>query len=166
MIKTKEYQLTPKELFAVSFRYALKKTLIAYGLLFIIFQGIVFSMLDFSTQKYFDSIWLYLFYGFAYFGVITAITSFVRYRNLYSPKNKIYFRPIYYEIDEKFIKGVRDSGSSGSFSWDDVFSCKKMKDRYLMLVSKNAAIHLPFTIFKSQKDLQKFEEILRSKKLS
>ncbi len=163
MIKTKEIQLTPKSLFLFWIQYHYQKMLAVCFAIFVAAQLIIIGI--YGLEIYQKGMVLFMAIVFGYMVLILIITVLKGYFVYYSPKNKIFYEPVLTEIDETVIKSIRKNGVTNSFAWTDVIKVKKWHDRYLLFVAKNSVLHLPFEVFKTKKDREEFENLLKSKNI-
>ncbi len=81
------------------------------------------------------------------------------------PQNKPMFEKMSYEIDNRFILMKLNAKQGMQMPWDQIKKGEKLKDAYLLTISKAQFIHLPFSIFNSDNDLRFTEALLKRKKL-
>jgi|LauGreDrversion4_2_1035121.scaffolds.fasta_scaffold593322_1 hypothetical protein len=76
---------------------------------------------------------------------------------------KMFFYKMSYQIDGKQVLLMVDAKHGMPLEWKNIKNVYKLKDAYLLSLSKAQFIYLPFEIFKSEADLRLTETIMKRK---
>lgn len=146
MIKTKKFKLTNKEYLQIILRnYLGRRKWVIILFIFFLLLGIVQG-----------NLFLILFPP-----IFTIILVTTYWQHAYSPKNKIFFKERYLEIDDDFLIGYLDDGTIDKINLDNIISFKKGKDCFLLYISKGQFLYTPFTCFEKDSDIQALEKIIK-----
>jgi len=157
IIKSKEYQVTKKELYKIGAVNYFKKILIFALIYFVIFGAAIFFGL--VNMGWLITVILIFFVAMPLFVAI----SLLFYVN--SKENKIFFKKRYFEIENNFLINHLDDGSSGRINIDNIIKVIKTAKYYLLYVSAIQFHYLPKSAFLSAEDIEKFDTLLKEKKL-
>lgn len=158
-VKTKKYQLNTKTYIKLGMRNMLKQ----HWWFWFIPAGIIILNIVLNLTVY-KNIWIYfmaplvallywLFWAIQFMGVTQL------------PQNKVMFEKFVYEIDSRFVLMKVNTKEGMQINWNMITKAEKLKDAYLLTMSKAQFIHLPFKIFTSENDIKFVEMILRRKEL-
>lgn len=156
-IKSNEYQLTKKRLFQTYMDINLKRLGIFAFIYVILFGAAVF----FRLLNIYWFIFVIVF--FAVFLPFLLILSILFYIN--SKANKIFYKKKRFEIDDDFITTYAEDGSLGKNKLDSIIKVVGTRKYYMLQISQAMFLYLPKSAFLSQEDINRFESLLRSKKL-
>ncbi|MBD2299288.1 YcxB family protein [Nostoc sp. FACHB-87] len=155
-IKTKSFQITPKELGAlltVDYYRRMKFFFILFAILLVI--NIVVSVL----QNRFDW-WLIYFVGLGAYFVSLPLFFQPRKRN-----STLNFQNRYCEIDENFFAMFYEDGSIVKLNYSHFMQVITKADYYFLYMTKAQFHYLPVAAFESEKDIHRFDLFLQSKQL-
>ena len=76
---------------------------------------------------------------------------------------KMFFYKMSYQIDGKQVLLMVDAKHGMPLEWKNIKNVYKLKDAYLLSLSKAQFIYLPFEIFKTDADLKLTETIMKRK---
>jgi hypothetical protein len=76
----------------------------------------------------------------------------------YCKQNAIFFKERYYELDGEFLTGFIDDGSTARVNLSNVINLIRRKEYFLLYISKDQFVYLPFDCFKSEVDVDNFEK--------
>ncbi|BBD60855.1 hypothetical protein NIES2109_36550 [Nostoc sp. HK-01] len=155
-IKTKTFQITPKELrslLTVDYYRRMKITFILLAVLLLI--NIIFSVL----QNRFDW-WLIYFVALMAYFVSLPLFFQVQKRN-----STLNFQNRYCEIDENFFAVFYEDGSIVKLNYSHFIQVTKKADYYFLYMTKGQFHYLPVAAFESEKDIHRFDLFLQSKQL-
>jgi hypothetical protein len=153
MIKTKRFQYTPKELFAILIMRYLKKRWWLFA--WILLLGIVLILMD-SHDSF-----SYFFIGFAIVFPVLLVIQFWRYVN--SKSNRLLLLERYYEIDNDKINGIIDNDTHSTIKLDHFIKVEFIRNTYLLFIAKNQFVYIPVDSFESGDDKKWFETEIISK---
>jgi hypothetical protein len=163
MIKTKEIKLTPQLLLQIWYKGSYKKLILLALSLALLLHVIYFFIV--GLQTYMDTIWGVIFICCLY-AILVLFLRYLRVRSFYfSKKNKIFYTPYHLEIDKQFIQKFKQDGTLDKLNWDNIVKVKKVGKNYITYFSKLNIIVIPMQAFSKEQDLEKFEEILKTRKL-
>lgn len=164
MIQTNEIYTTPTMYFRYSLRFSIKKKLILLPCYFLLLN--IINVFMFGLQDYLRAFWVVaLPINLLTCGVILLFHLLSMLVASYLKPYKMYQRPYHYEIDEKFIKIIREGGPNGSFTWDGILRVIKTKKYYLLPVTTRNMMIVPLDAFKTPSDLEHFNRMLHDKNL-
>ncbi|MCC5634676.1 YcxB family protein [Nostoc sp. CHAB 5844] len=155
-IKTKTFQITPKQLrvlLTVDYYRRMKNTFIILSVLLVI--NIIFSVL----QNRFDW-WLIYFLGLIAY--LVSLPLLFRVQKLSSTLN---FQNRYCEIDENFFAVFYEDGSIIKLNYSHFIKVIKKADYYFLYITKAQFHYLPVAAFESEKDIHRFDLFLQGKQL-
>jgi YcxB-like protein len=156
LIKTKQFQISPKELrgiIAVDYYKRMKLFLILFSVLAAI--NIIVSII----QQRFDW-WLVYFLGLiAYF---LSVPYWLRLQGRTSALN---FQSRYCEMDENFITIFFEDGSISKLRYEHFTKVVKKGEFYFLYMTKTQFHYLPIAAFESEKDMHRFDLFLEGKQL-
>jgi hypothetical protein len=153
MITTNKTQLTSREYFEIILTVYFKKKwwLIAW-------IWIAASVMYYSDTR--DSFGNFLMILFTIYPFI-VVFQYWRYAN--SKVNKIFLLERLYEIYEDKIIGVLSDGTDSTIMIDKFIKVIRLKNTYLLYMSKNQFIYISKNCFKSEQDKDWFEKKVISK---
>jgi hypothetical protein len=149
-IRTKEFTLSKKDCFLIiTINYFKSRwwlvTLLLLVLLYSTIPHLRFLLVFASVAYLFWTIvWFWLFVN--------------------SKKNKIFFKKIYYEIDDEFITGYIEDSSLSKIKLSNIVKVVKTKKYYLLYISQIQFIYVPLNIFTSENDVNNFNLLLAQSK--
>ena len=151
MIQTEKFILTSSKYFQIMLRNYFRRmiwlwSILILFLLFGIFIGDIDIILFVIPLALFLLIFIVLF----------------SWHYAYSKRNNIFFRERYYDIDEDFITGYLDEGTTSKINIKSIINLRKTKEYFLLYISKAQYFYLPFSCFKSEADLIEFEKLIKS----
>ncbi len=79
------------------------------------------------------------------------------WKNVSSAKNKMWRIERYYEIFDDKINVIMDEDASSSIKINHFIKVVVIRQTYLLFISKNQYIYIPFSLFKSNEDREWFE---------
>ena len=97
------------------------------------------------------------------FTIYPFIVVFQYWRYANSKDNKIYLLERHYEIYEDKIIGVLSDGTDSTIMIDKFIKVIRLKNTYLLYMSKIQFIYIPKNCFKSEQDKDWFEKEVISK---
>jgi hypothetical protein len=80
--------------------------------------------------------------------------------------NKALFKKKFYEIDDTFIVGYGSDGEMSKVPFSHVIRILEAPGYYLLFVSKDSFLYIPFEAFYTTEDRNSFKALLESKQLS
>jgi hypothetical protein len=153
LIKTKEFQFPKSLYFMILFKSSLTKSWWIVALLA--------SMAVYQGVKGFSKSLLLL--G----GLAMVFPSYLVIRcwvHASSKKNRLFFKERSFEIDYQFLISRFPDGTENKIKLDTIIGVRKKKKAYHLFISKRQFIYLPYSAFYSDKDINYFESILRTRK--
>ncbi|HEX2953726.1 MAG TPA: YcxB family protein [Bacillota bacterium] len=112
-----------------------------------------------STQK--NSLGaLWLAFPAAYFGYILLRC----WMHANAKKNQLFFGKRHFEVDEKFIYCRFSEGTVNKIVINDIARVVKNRQFYRLFLNKKQFVYLPVNAFKTTGDMQRFDEMLKSRK--
>ncbi|WP_242045677.1 MULTISPECIES: YcxB family protein [unclassified Calothrix] len=156
LIKTKQFQISPKELrgiIAVDYYKRMKLFLILFSVLAVI--NIIVSIIQ---QQF--SWWLLYFFGFLAY--ILSVPYWLRLEGRTSALN---FQNRYCEMDENFIAIFFEDGSITKLRYEHFIKVVKKGEFYFLYITKAQFHYLPIAAFESEKDMHRFDLFLEGKQL-
>lgn len=151
MIQTERFNLTSSKYFQIMLRNNIRRMVWVWSILILfLFFGIFIGDMDIILTL----ILMPLF--FLFFIIIFC------WHCAYSKKSNILLREIYYDIDEDFITGYLDEGTTSKINIKSIINMRKTKEYFLLYIAKAQSIYLPFSCFKSEADLIEFEKLIKS----
>lgn len=103
-----------------------------------------------------------VYMGFVSIGIGVAIFLFGRWRFLSAlKKNPAFQSSRVFTLYANRLEVEDDSGSRGVFSFTDIASVRALKSDYRIRLKSRAVFWLPMSAFKSEADMDEFEETLR-----
>lgn len=140
------------------------------------------------ARNYFKKrLWFYtLIYGFGVFLVISNVILRTKLKpsNLFfiifillmpiyyllwfwrhsgSKGNEIFYRERVFTITDDFLEATLDDGSIDKIRWQNILYYKKIKEGYLLYISKQQFIYISKSIFKNENEFKKFEIFISSR---
>lgn len=85
------------------------------------------------------------------------------WRHSGSKGNEIFYRERVFTITDEFLKATLDDSSIDKIRWQNILYYKKIKEGYLLYISKQQFIYIPNSIFKSENEFKEFEVYISSK---
>lgn len=160
LIKTKKYELDPKTYRRLGIRYIFKKQ---WWLPAAIFVGLVLLNVIINLLGY-KNWWIYTLAPIGAWG--WYLFWWIQYTGIpQMPQNKVMFEKYAYEISSQQIL-IRKSQQEGMvFKWDMIQEASKLKDAFLLVISKGQFLYFPFKIFNSEGEIKFLEAILQRKNL-
>ncbi|HYG39353.1 MAG TPA: YcxB family protein [Cytophagales bacterium] len=153
IIKTKKYKLETKTYIKLGLLNILKEQ----WWVFLIAVGIAAL-----TIFYPETIWFYIIAGVAL--VLYILFWVIQFAGVTQmEQNKILFEKLSYEIDSRQILIKLNPKQGMPMTWDKIKSASKLKDAFILVLSKAQFIHLPFKIFNSENEIKFMEAILKRK---
>ncbi|MDZ8052955.1 MAG: YcxB family protein [Aulosira sp. ZfuVER01] len=156
LIRTKQFQVSPKELraiIAVDYYKRMKLTLIIFSVLAVV--NIILSII----QKEF-SWWLLYCLGF-----IAYILSVPLWLRLQGRTSELNFQSRYCEMDEDFFAIFFEDGSITKLRYEHFTKAVKKGEYYFLYMTKAQFHYLPVAAFESEKDMHRFDLFLEGKQL-
>ena len=165
VIKTKEIKQTPQIFFRL-WRKRNFKSLIKIFCFYFVVLNIVdiliglytqsantgasfFRILIPTLQSYLQFWWIVIpiNLGASLLGIsIKVLSAWILYR---SKKNPLFYKPFYYEIDQKFIKTIKADGTENAYAWDSIGKVEKIDEYYILLLATSNALFVPLSAFAS-----------------
>ncbi|GAB4126471.1 MAG: hypothetical protein OHK0045_01170 [Raineya sp.] len=160
LIKTKKYELAPKTYRRLGMRYIFKKQ---WWLPAAIFGGVVLLNIVINLLGY-KNWWIYTLAPIGAWG--WYLFWWIQYTGIpQMPQNKVMFEKYAYEISSQQILIRKNQQEGMVFKWDMIQEASKLKDAFLLVVSKGQFLHFPFKIFNSEGEIKFLEAILQRKNL-
>lgn len=146
-IITNKVQLTAKELFKIYLSRYIKRRWWVYA---VILLAIIFLSID----GFEDSFEVFV----VVFGIVYPILLCIQlWRYVKSKKNKIIFLERHFEIDDNKICGIIDKDTYSPIKLEHFIKVERVRDAYLLFISKNQFIYIPFDAFQNASDKDIFE---------
>ncbi|WP_038032815.1 YcxB family protein [Thermonema rossianum] len=159
IVKTKKYQLDPKEFRRLGMRRIIRSQ---WWLPASIFAGII--VLNLLLNLIYPNVWIYflaplgvLLWWLFWYAQFTGIP--------YMEQNKPMFERLSYEITPQHILIKKNQKEGMMLKWDMIKGAEKLKDGYLLLMGKVQFLWFPFSVFQSEKDIKFMEVLLKRKGL-
>jgi len=145
-IKTREQEVTPRELLSI---YYWNTRSLGLVILVLFFIGL-FS--DASTLIFLPLI----------FVVFLLIAT---RRSVHSKANRIFFVKRHHEMDDDFLCTYLVDGGMGKMAWGHFHRCVRFRESFLLFLSETQFHYIPYSMFYGDADRQVFESFLREKGL-
>lgn len=153
MIKTKRFQLTPKDFFMLLLiRYVKKRWWLLAWLWAMAIIMISMNMKDSFT---------YFFFGFCIAYPLLLVFQFWRYVN--SKTNTLLLNERHYEIDNDKITTILDKDTHSTIKMEHFTKIKFMRNTYLLFITKNQFVYIPANSFESIDDRTWFDNEIISR---
>ena len=156
IVKTKKYQLPTSKYIGIATKALIKKEWKYFGIpLALLILGFIFPQ-GFWWFFTFALLvpGLYLLFWWIQFAGFTQHEA-----------GKMFFYKMSYEIDPKQVMLKVDSKHGMPLEYKNFKKVYKLKDAYLLSMSKAQFIYLPFDIFRSESELKMVETIFKRKNL-
>lgn len=88
------------------------------------------------------------------------------YIHINSKRNRLFFAERYFVIDSQFITGYFHDGSTNRIKLSNIVRVVKKSGIYQLFISKKQFIYLPLSCFRSSKDIESFDMMLKQRKPS
>jgi hypothetical protein len=153
VFSTREYSLKVPEFVRIRFAIRLQQewafwlTMLTFGLFFVLYCPAVYDALGWFLVAV---------------SILSPIKRYITcYLDAYSPLNAICFQPYRIVIDEEgFIIQVSE-GDSNFVRWTSVAHILKIASCYVLFITKDIMVTMPYNSFKSLTDRKEFEKLLK-----
>jgi hypothetical protein len=161
MITTRKIELTPKMLFSFWLKEYKMGLIFSSFIVFMVANAVLFLLIE-DYRRFFA-----MYLGFSIFWtVVFLVIQLVYAKYFYSSReNKLFVMERHYEFEDDLIKAFMQDGSMSTFRWQDVLKVVNLTDCYAFKLSVRSTLYVPFECFSTTKDREKFEEMLKTKKL-
>ncbi len=158
-IITRSIALSPFTLFrlALSRHYKNKQWMLWAVLIGFMSYAILLSYASNQIQKYLG------IFGYGIILTFFLLIPTFYWRQVHLMKNKGFFLPRYYEIDQEQIQAHVDDGSKGKYAWEKVIHVSESSKHYLLFLSASQFLYITKKAFKSLEDHQRFIELIQPK---
>jgi len=146
-IKTRDQQVTPKELFKLAVFWQMRATWLLFAVLFLFGVFLREPFLMFFCVVF----PLLILWGF--------------YRSLNGKANRFFYMPRHYEMDDQYFCTFLQDGGFGKVGWDHFYRCVRYGKSYLLFLSETQFHLMPYSIFFSEADREAFEAFLKERKI-
>lgn len=149
-IKTIHFSPSRKDMFKVMVMSFFKKNWIL-KLMMIIMIGMIWISSVEQTMKLGLSFFVILYYGYLifYYWIYTG-----------SKSNRAFYIEREMILSDDGITVNASDGSQGNTNWDNVIKVTEVADVFLLYISKSIFYYLPKSAFKSENELNEFENFL------
>ncbi|SFB98585.1 hypothetical protein SAMN05421780_102183 [Flexibacter flexilis DSM 6793] len=158
-IRTKKYQLPTQLFISMGMKSAITKYWWAFGvplamMLVAAFFGLNVFLWTAAAAVLLTVIYI-LFWWIQFYGATQL------------PQSKPMFEKLVYEFknDHVLIKKSAESQEAMVLNWEQILAVEKTPDAYILRMEKFQFLHLPYTIFLSDRDLKLVETLFRRKKV-
>ncbi|BDC97881.1 YcxB family protein [Persicobacter psychrovividus] len=153
IIKTKKVQLDKNEYIKMAMLHTLKKQWWVALIYLAICSGAIFipSWWWFSMATV--ALVIYVLFWMIQFAGLTQMEQ-----------GQLLFEKLYYEITSQQILIKMNERQGMPMKWDQVQEVTKTKDAYVLWISKAQLIHLPFRVFKGEREFSFLESVILDRK--
>ncbi len=155
-IKTKKYELETNTYLKLGLTYVAKKWWWAW-LIPVAIMLIPIAYVPAFWWCFGIALTLTILYVLFWVIQFTGITQMEQYKML--------FEKMSYEINSQHILMKKNAREGMPIKWEQIQEVKVGKDAYTFVISMAQFVHLPFSIFRSDRDLKFMEVLLRRKGL-
>ena len=152
IITSNPYTQTVNEFFKLYWEESFRK----YWFLFTLLTAAFFWQSVYTSMR--DGIQ----YGLINLGIFVLVILFIRYRFISTlRRNPAFESPRVLTVYANRLEVEDTSGAKGVFHFTDIASVKALKNDYRIRLHNKQIFWIPMDCFKSEADLDEFEEILR-----
>lgn len=158
-ITTHSITLTPFILFKLAIiRHYQNKQWMLWALLFGFMSYAI--LLSYASNKFQEYLGIF---GYGIILTFFLVIPAFYWRQVNLMKNKGFFLPRSYQIDEENISTLVADGSKGSYAWQKVLRVVESSQYYILYLSASQFLYITKKAFKSEADHQKFIKLIHSK---
>lgn len=155
-IKTKTFNISENELnylLKISYYTSRKPLIIIFSILTVI--SIIIAIIDsrFTFLPFYFTLLLALFIA------LPSITNFAKSQPRFNFLNR------FCEIDDNYFTINYDDGSLDKLNFNHFLKVVRRSEHYLLYVTKISFQYVPIRAFNSEEDINKFEKLVKIKKL-
>ncbi len=152
IVKTKKYQLSTKKFIALAFNGVIKQQWWVAPIYLVICAGYLLMPSWWWVISATIALGLYFLFWLIQFAGVTQLEQ-----------GKFMFQRLQYEISSQQILIKINAKQGMPVKWEQIKRIRKMKDGFVLFLSKAQLIFLPKKIFNNENEIRFFETVLKRK---